>query len=60
MGGYVAAALGKPLGKSELAVGNVLGGLLGVKLTVLKGHAWVKGVVTVAVILFAAKLWLEP
>ena len=48
-----------PMGLA-LAVGNVLGGLLGVKLTVLKGHAWIKGVVTVAVILFAAKLWLEP
>ena len=41
-----------------LAVGTVLGGLLGVRLTVLKGHTWVKGVVTVTVILFALKLLL--
>lgn len=40
-----------------LAAGTVLGGLLGVRLTVLKGHSWVKGVVTAAVILFALKLW---
>jgi uncharacterized protein len=42
-----------------LAAGTVLGGLLGVRLTVLKGHRWVKGVVTVAVIAFAVKLWLD-
>ncbi len=41
-----------------LAAGTVLGGLLGVRLTVLKGHTWVKGVVTVTVILFSLKLWL--
>jgi uncharacterized membrane protein YfcA len=41
-----------------LAAGTLLGGQLGVRLTVLKGHAWVKGVVTVTVILFAVKLWL--
>lgn len=40
-----------------LAVGNLLGAMLGVRWTVLKGHAWVKGVVTVAVIVFAVKLW---
>ena len=45
-----------PMGLA-LAAGNVLGGLIGVRLTVLKGHAWVKGVVTLAVILFALKLW---
>lgn len=41
-----------------LAAGNLLGGLVGVRLTVLKGHRWVKGVVTAAVIAFAVKLWL--
>ena len=43
-----------------LAVGTVAGGLLGVRLTVLKGHQWVKAVVTAAVVLFALKLWLAP
>jgi uncharacterized membrane protein YfcA len=41
-----------------LAAGTVLGGQIGVRLTVLKGHAWVKGVVTVAVIAMAIRLWL--
>jgi uncharacterized protein len=41
-----------------LAFGTVLGGLLGVRLAILKGHRWVKGVVTVAIIVFALKLWL--
>jgi uncharacterized membrane protein YfcA len=43
----------------SLAVGTVLGGQLGVRLTVLKGHRWVKGVVTLAVLVFAIKLWLS-
>lgn len=42
-----------------LGVGNLLGGLLGVRLTVLKGHKWVKAVVTAAVIVFAVKLWFD-
>ncbi len=42
-----------------LAGGNVLGGQLGVRLTVLKGHAWIKHVVTVTIIVFAVKLWLS-
>jgi len=41
-----------------LAVGTVAGSQLGVRLAVLKGHAWIKGVVTVAVMVFAAKLLL--
>ncbi len=41
-----------------LAAGNFLGGLMGVRLTVLKGHAWVKRVVLVMVFVFAVKLWL--
>jgi hypothetical protein len=40
-----------------LGTGMVLGGLVGVKLTVLKGHAWIKRVVTVTIIVFALKLW---
>ncbi len=47
-----------PLGLC-LAGGNVLGGLLGARLTVLKGHAWVKNVVTVTILVFAVKLWLS-
>ncbi|MCG6921680.1 MAG: sulfite exporter TauE/SafE family protein [Acidobacteria bacterium] len=41
-----------------LAAGSLGGSLLGVRLTVLKGHAWVRGVVTAAIVLFAIKLWL--
>lgn len=41
-----------------LGAGTFLGGQLGVRLTVLKGHRWVRGVVTLTVILFAVKLWL--
>jgi uncharacterized membrane protein YfcA len=41
-----------------LAAGTVLGGQVGVRLTTLKGHRWVKGVVTVTVIAFAIRLWM--
>lgn len=40
-----------------LGTGMALGGLVGVKLTVLKGHAWIKRVVTVTIIVFALRLW---
>jgi uncharacterized membrane protein YfcA len=40
-----------------LAAGTVLGGQLGVHWTVLKGHRWIRSVVTVTVLVFAAKLW---
>jgi uncharacterized membrane protein YfcA len=40
-------------------VGAVLGSQVGVKLTVLKGHDWLKRVVTGTVILFALKLWFD-
>ncbi len=39
-----------------LAGGNLIGGLLGVHLTVLKGHRWVRSVVTVVTVLFAIRL----
>jgi uncharacterized membrane protein YfcA len=52
--GQVAWGLGAVLG-----AGNFLGGQLGVRLTVLKGHRWVKGFVTVMVIVFALELWLR-
>ena len=45
-----------PLGLS-LGAGTVLGGLLGVKLTIVKGHRWIKGVVTTTILLFAFRLW---
>ncbi len=41
-----------------LAAGNFLGGLLGVRITVRKGHAWIKRIVLAAVLVFAVKLWL--
>ena len=40
-----------------LAVGNTIGGLIGVRLAVAKGHRWLKGVVTVTIIAFAIRLW---
>jgi len=43
-----------------LAGGNLLGGLTGTHLTVLKGHAWVKRVVVVMIVVFALKLWVAP
>jgi uncharacterized membrane protein YfcA len=42
-----------------LGIGNALGGLVGVHLTVLKGHRWIRGVVTVTVIVMAVKLWFD-
>ncbi|MGD8384262.1 MAG: sulfite exporter TauE/SafE family protein [Lysobacterales bacterium] len=39
-----------------LAVGNFAGGLAGVRLQVLKGQKWVRGVVTVTIVLFALRL----
>lgn len=43
-----------------LAAGHLIGALAGVRLTILKGHAWIKRFVTVTVIAFAIKLWLAP
>lgn len=53
-GGRVDWGLGTALG-----LGNFAGGFLGARLTVLKGHAWVRRVVLAAVVVFAVKLWLE-
>ena len=41
-----------------LAAGTTVGGLLGVRLTVLKGHRWVQRVVTVTIIVFAIRLFV--
>lgn len=46
-----------PLGLA-LGAGNVLGGLVGVRLAVLHGHVWLERVVTATVIVFAALLWM--
>lgn len=48
------------LAGGALAAGNLVGGLLGVRITVLKGHAWVRRVVTAAIIVFAIALWIGP
>ena len=45
---------------AALAGGNLLGGLLGSHLTVLKGHAWVKRIVVAMIVVFAVKLWVAP
>jgi uncharacterized membrane protein YfcA len=47
-----------PIGLA-LAAGYALGGFWGARLTVKKGHRWLKVVVTVTVILFALKLLLS-
>jgi uncharacterized membrane protein YfcA len=39
-----------------LAAGNFSGGLLGVRLQILKGHAWVRNVVTATTVVFAIRL----
>ncbi|MEE8348250.1 MAG: sulfite exporter TauE/SafE family protein [Acidobacteriota bacterium] len=41
-----------------LAAGMIVGGQIGVRLTVRKGHAWVRGIVTGLIILFALRLLL--
>lgn len=43
-----------------LAAGNSLGGMIGPKLAVAKGHDWIKKVVTVTVAVFALKLLIAP
>ena len=41
-----------------LAVGGLLGSVVGVQLAVLKGHRWLQAVVTVTMVLFAIRLLL--
>jgi len=41
-----------------MGAGSLTGSQIGVRLTVLRGHAWVKGFVTVTIVLFAVRLWL--
>jgi uncharacterized protein len=42
-----------------LSSGSLLGGIVGVRLAVLRGHAWIQQVVTVTVVLFAVLLWFQ-
>lgn len=42
-----------------LAAGMTAGGIVGARLTVLKGHRWVRAVVTLTMIAFALKLWFS-
>ncbi len=41
-----------------LALGNLLGGVVGVRLAVLKGQKWLEHVVTVTIVVFAVLLWV--
>jgi uncharacterized protein len=41
-----------------LGFGNLLGGIVGVRVAVLKGHTWLEHVVTVTVVVFAILLWV--
>jgi uncharacterized protein len=43
---------------AALGVGNLLGGIAGVRLAVRQGHRWLQGAVTVTVVVFAILLWL--
>lgn len=41
-----------------LGFGNILGGIVGVRVTVLKGQQWLERVVMVTILLFAVLLWV--
>ena len=43
-----------------LGAGNFLGGLVGVRTTILRGNAWIRRVVTIVIVVFAIKLWFFP
>jgi uncharacterized membrane protein YfcA len=42
-----------------LGAGSLLGSFVGARLTVRKGHRWIQGVVTAAVVVFAVLLWFD-
>lgn len=42
-----------------LAIGNTVGGLFGVRITVRKGHRWLKGAVAATTVAFAILLWFQ-
>jgi len=41
-----------------LALGSLLGGVVGVRVAVLKGHTWLEQVVAVTIVVFAVLLWV--
>ncbi len=41
-----------------LATGTVLGGQIGVRISIVKGHKWLRGIVTTAVLAMAIHLWI--
>ncbi len=41
-----------------LGAGNLLGGIVGVRVAVFKGHKWLEHVVTATVVVFAVLLWV--
>lgn len=41
-----------------LGIGNLLGGIVGVRIAVRQGHAWLEGVVTATIVVFAVLLWV--
>jgi uncharacterized membrane protein YfcA len=41
-----------------LALGNLLGGAIGVRVAVFKGHKWLEHVVTATIVVFAVLLWV--
>jgi uncharacterized membrane protein YfcA len=43
----------------SLGAGTMVGGLMGVKLTIVQGHSWLKKFVTITMIGFAIKLWID-
>lgn len=45
-----------PMGLA-LGAGNFLGGIIGVRLAVARGHGWLKRVVSLAIVAFALRLW---
>lgn len=40
-----------------LGLGNVLGALVGVRIAIEKGHAWLEHIVTATIVVFAVALW---
>ena len=41
-----------------LALGNLVGGIVGVRVAVFKGHTWLEHVVTATIVVFAVLLWV--
>jgi len=44
---------------ASLAAGSLVGSLVGVHLTIVKGHRFVQTVVTVAIVVLAVHLWFS-